>query len=170
MIRRATIEDLPRILEIYNYYVENTTLAFDWEPRTHDKGVLWFESHDERHPIIVQDDPVGGWASLSEWAPHEGYMQTAELSIFVDRNQRGNGLGRELFNSILRIAGELDYHCIISRITEGNDVSRRMHEKSGFRYIGHMNEVGLKFDKWLNVHLYQKVLNETEQGSPDNVG
>ncbi len=164
MTRLAKEKDLPHILDIYNYYVKNTSLAFDTETRDLRKGKIWFNNHDDRHPIIVDNSmPINGWASLSEWSSHGGYQLTAELTIFVENKCHGKGIGKKLFSDIINRAKNLGYHCIISRITEGNEISRKIHEKARFRYIGIMKEVGKKFDKWLDVHIYQKILTNHNQ-------
>ena len=45
IIRPAKLEDLPQILEIYNEAVLNTTATYDYEPRTLEHRIAWFEDH-----------------------------------------------------------------------------------------------------------------------------
>lgn len=160
MIRRAELKDNAAIVSIYNYYVETTVAAFDLRPRSPDEGMEWFEAHDDRHPIIVAEDggEVCGWASLSRWAPHEAYEHAVELSVFVHPRFLRRGYGKALFSHILQMAAELGHHTVVSRVAEGNEVSRKMHENAGFSCVGTMKEVGRKFDRWLDVHIYQKII------------
>lgn len=166
MIRRAHIDDLPDILEIYNHYVYTSVMAFDVKPRNDDEGCRWFAKHTGEHPIIVSehDRNICGWASLSPWAPHGAYLHTVELSLFVHPEYQRRGFGNALFAEIIARAGKLGYHCVISRITDGNDLSRSMHEKAGFTYTGIMREVGWKFERWLDVHVYQLILDTRKAG------
>jgi L-amino acid N-acyltransferase YncA len=161
MIRRAELKDNAAIISIYNYYVEKTVAAFDLKPRTFDKGIQWFEAHDDLHPIIVieKGEEICGWASLSKWAPHEAYDHTVELSIFVHPRVLRLGYGNALLSRILIMSEKIGHHSVVSRVAEGNEVSRKMHEKAGFSCIGVMKEVGLKFDRWLDVYIYQKIIN-----------
>jgi phosphinothricin acetyltransferase len=46
-IRPATLADLPGILEIYNEAVLKTTATYDYEPRTLEHRVAWFEDHQK---------------------------------------------------------------------------------------------------------------------------
>lgn len=167
MIRRAEPKDHAAILSIYNHYVERSVSAFDLEPRSPGESLKWFEGHDDRHPIIVVEDEgeVCGWASLSQWAPHEAYAHTVELSVFVHPRFTKRGYGRDLIAEILRMAAELGHHSVISRVAEGNEASRRIHENAGFSYVGVMSEVGRKFGRWLDVHIYQKIIQGPGQGS-----
>ena len=58
---------------------------------------------------------------------------------------------------IVDIGGKKGLHTILSRIAQDNPVSIHLHESVGFREVGVMREVGLKFGKLLNVHLLQKI-------------
>jgi L-amino acid N-acyltransferase YncA len=167
MTRRAELKDHAAILSIYNHYVERSVSAFDLKPRSLDENLKWFQEHDESHPIIVAEDggEVCGWASLSRWAPHEAYAHTVELSVFVHPGFRGRGHGRALFAEILRMAAELGHHCVVSRVAEGNEASRTMHENAGFSYVGVMSEAGRKFGRWLDVHIYQKIIRGSGEGA-----
>ncbi len=68
-VRRATLDDLPAITEIYNEAVLTTVATFDTQPKTDEEQRGWFERHGPRHPILVAelDGVVVAWASLSEW-------------------------------------------------------------------------------------------------------
>src|SRR5205823_4527909 len=82
-IRRAGLDDLPAITAIYNEAIRGTTATFDTEPKAVAERLPWFESHDERHPILVAeaDGEVVGWASLSRWSERRAYDDTAETSF-----------------------------------------------------------------------------------------
>lgn len=42
-IRAAVRDDLPRLTEIYNYFVVHTPVTFDLEPWTVERRAAWFE-------------------------------------------------------------------------------------------------------------------------------
>jgi len=69
-IRRATTRDLGAITEIYNEAILHTDATFDTKPKTLEEQKSWFDSHDQKHPILIaeQDGLVAGWASLSKWS------------------------------------------------------------------------------------------------------
>ena len=64
-VRPAHRKDLPEILEIYNEAVLNTTASYDYEPRTLEHRIAWFEDHVKNHlPIFVAVNEAGrviGW-------------------------------------------------------------------------------------------------------------
>ena len=90
-IRKAAIADLEAIREIYNEAILTTTATFDTEPKSADERLQWFQSHDERHPILVAvvDGKVVGWASLTPWSDRAAYDDTAETSFYVKSEFRG---------------------------------------------------------------------------------
>ena len=55
----------------------------------------------------------------------------------------------------MRLGAENGLHTVVGLVTEENAASRALAEKVGFRRIGVLEEVGFKFDRWLNVIIYQ---------------
>lgn len=156
-IRRAVMDDLPSITEIYNEAVSTTTATFDTQPKTVAERTDWFQAHGERHPLLVaeKNGAVVGWASLSAWSPRRAYDDTAEISLYVLASQRGQGIGGQLMAEILKAGQQAGLHTILARVTEGNAASVRLHRAAGFELVGIMQEVGFKFDRRLDVHLMQ---------------
>jgi L-amino acid N-acyltransferase YncA len=159
-IRKAQLNDLDAITEIYNDAILTTTATFDTEPKSSAEQLKWFQSHDERHPILVAvlDKTVVGWASLSKWSDRCAYSDAAETSFYVKRGFRGQGIGRMLKEAIIEEARRLRFHSLIARVAEGNPESLRLNERAGFARVGTLKEVGRKFGKLLDVHILQKIL------------
>lgn len=163
IIRPATVNDLSAITEIYNEAVLNTTATFDTEIKSIADRKVWFENHTSRHPILVAviDDIITGWASLSRWSDRSAYDTTAEVSVYVHANYRGQGIGKRLMEVITLEGEHLGVHNIISRISQGNEKSIHIHELLGYKHVGVLKEVGKKFGKFIDVHLLQKVFENT---------
>jgi phosphinothricin acetyltransferase len=163
-IRPANEADVPRITEIYNEAILNTTATFDTDIKSLDDRLQWFRNHDEKHPVLVaeRNGKVIGFASLSEWSDRCAYEGTAEVSVYIDHNYRGQGAGKQLLE-VLTLEGEkAGLHNLISRIAGGNLSSIHIHELFGFTHIGVMREAGKKFGKFLDVHFMQKLLGREE--------
>ena len=159
-IRPATIDDLPAITEIYNEAIATTTASFDMEPKTLEDRREWFDSHGERHPVLVAEleGVVCGWACLTPWSPRKAYDETAETSFYVKSEYRGRGIGRALKGAIIQAAIDLGYYTLIARAAEGSDASLHLNREFGFEMIGTMKKVGRKFGRRLDVHIMQKML------------
>jgi phosphinothricin acetyltransferase len=160
-VRRATLADLDAITDIYNEAITNSTATFDVEPKTTADQASWFEEHSDRLPILVAelDGAVVAWASLSSWSDRCAYEDTTEASLYVHRDHRRRGIGRNLLQALLTAGRDAGLHTVIGRIAEGNDASLKLVESLGFSHIGVMREVGFKFGRRLDVHLVQLMLN-----------
>jgi L-amino acid N-acyltransferase len=159
-IRPAELSDAPAIAEIYNEAILTTTATFDTEPKSVEERTEWLQSHDQRHPVLVAvlDGRLVGWASLTQWSDRRAYDDTAETSFYVHSTHRGRGVGRKLKDAIIDEARRLGYHSLIARVAEGSQESIHLNKSAGFVHVGTLKEVGRKFDRWLDVHIMQKML------------
>jgi L-amino acid N-acyltransferase YncA len=158
-IRTASQEDQRAILDIYNEAVTTTTATFDTDHRSYEKQLAWFASHKKNHPVIVAviENQIVGWASLSPWSDRCAYDTTVEVSVYVHKDFRGQGIGSKLLEWVTLEGKKVGNHTVLSRISQGNESSIHIHEKYGYRHVGVMKEVGFKFGKFLDVHMMQLV-------------
>jgi L-amino acid N-acyltransferase YncA len=160
-IRHATSGDLDAALEIFNHEIVSGVNAWDLESVEGPDRERWLEAHaDTRYPLLVAQDhaKVIGWAGLSPWAHHGAYERTAELSIFVDRSERGRGVGGSLLAQLISEARQVGHHVLIARIEASNEASRQLHLRAGFRSVGVMHEVGFKFGRFLDAEVLELLL------------
>lgn len=158
-IREAGISDLPGITEIYNEAVLNGVATFDTEIKTIDNRREWLAQHGGKHPVLVAiiNHEMVGWASLSRYSDRAAYDGTAEVSVYIHANHRAQGIGSVLFAHLIKEAELLGLHYLLSRITQGNETSIRLHQRNGFNLVGVMHEVGYKFGSYLDVTIMERV-------------
>ena len=161
-IRYAVREDLQKLLDIYNDAIVHSAATFDLATQSIDEREGWFAQFGERYPLIVaeREGNVAGYCCLTAFRSKPAYDRTAELSIYLDKDCRGSGIGTALMERIIDIARERRFHVIIAAITGGNETSVRLHRKFGFVPIGVFHEVGYKFDAWQDVHFFQLTIPE----------
>ena len=156
-IRVARREDLQQLLDIYNYEVVHGVATLDLQPKSLEEWGRWFDAHNiKNHPLLVAEQAgrVAGYASLPPYRSKEAYRSTVELSIYIGPDFRRQGVATALMEAILREARQdPETHTVVSVITDGNEASRKLHEKFGFTYCGAIREVGMKFGA------YQDILN-----------
>jgi phosphinothricin acetyltransferase len=161
-IRPAAFEDLPGILGIYNEAVLNTTATYDYEPRTMDYRVAWFEeNHKNNYPMFVAaagEGRVVGWSALKQYHDRLGYRFTAENSIYVAADQRGKGIGKLLMPPLIEAARVRGLHAILAAIDAENDACIRLHAVFGFEQVGLFKQVGFKFGRWLDVVFMERLI------------
>jgi phosphinothricin acetyltransferase len=98
-----------------------------------------------------------GWASLTRYSDRAAYNGTAEVSVYIHANHCAKGIGSVLFAHLIKEAELLGLHYLISRITQGNETSIRLHQRNGFTLVGVMHEVGYKFGSYLDVTIMERV-------------
>lgn len=168
-LRPATSRDAEAIRAIYNDAVATLTATFDTEPRSPSAQRRWMAEHRAPYSVIVAelDRRVVGWASLSAWSERRAYAGTAEVSEYIAAPFRGQGIGRAMLARLLRDADRRGFHTVLARVADGNRASLRLHRAFGFRRIGVMREVGLKFGRRIDVHLLQRMAPGASGRSPD---
>ena len=159
--------NLPGILAIYNDAVQNTTAI--WNETLVDlanRRAWLLERQAQGFPVLVALDAgeVLGYASYGTWRSFEGFRRTVEHSVYVRRDQRGQGLGLRLMQALIERARAADLHVMIAAIEAENASSIRLHQRLGFVVTGQMPQVGRKFERWLDLTFMQLIL--PEQRSP----
>ena len=154
-IRAATRADLPRLVEIYNYYIHNTPITFDLEPYTIETRTPWFDEHSDtgshRMLVAVENDIVIGYATSSRFRSKAAYNPTVESSIYCAHDATGRGIGSMLYGALFDILASEDVNRIVAGVTIPNDASIALHKRFGFYEVGTFTEQGRKFGRYWDV-------------------
>lgn len=169
VIRTAVLSDTERLLEIYAYYVENTTITFKYDV----PSVMEFQNRMEKilqkYPYIVaqQNNRIVGYAYAGSFVGRKAYNWSAELTVYVDKNYHRCGIGRELYKvleDILKKMGITNLYACIS-VSDSDDEyltsnSIDFHNHLGFKKVGEFHECGYKFNRWYNMAWAEKIIGE----------
>ncbi|MDX2215347.1 MAG: GNAT family N-acetyltransferase [Oculatellaceae cyanobacterium bins.114] len=139
VIRDATAADLPRIVEIYNGSIPGRMATADTEPVTVASRVAWFQQHDlKTRPIWVleRNGNIVAWISLSSFYGRPAYHATAEVSIYVDADYQGQGIGAHLVRTLISRCSDFGVTTLLGFVFGHNTPSLRMLEKLGFNQWG----------------------------------
>jgi L-amino acid N-acyltransferase YncA len=159
--REATENDLDAIAAIYSHEVEHSIATFDLEPPDRQ---YWLDKLAGDHPgdhllvAVDEDDTVVGYAYSWSYRPRPAYSLTRETSIYLDSKVRGKGVGKILYPALLQTMAISGVHTAVALVALPNPGSQALHEACGFELVGTMREVGYKFDQWISVAWYQKML------------
>jgi phosphinothricin acetyltransferase len=122
----------------------------------------WFAAKQKGHyPVlgaIAADGSLAGFATYGPFRPHAAYKYSVEHSVYIRKDQRGQGLGRTLLQAIVAAAERQDYHTIIGGIDSQNAASIRLHRSLGFAHCATIKHAGFKFGRWLDLEFYQCIL------------
>src|SRR5262249_35391186 len=149
--------------------------SYDYEPATLENRMLWFDQHQQLGlPVLVavEDGTVVGFGALSKFREKVGYQYTVEHSVYVVKDHYRRGIGRLMVLALIDAACALGKHVIIGGVDASNEVSIRLHEALGFERVAYFKQVGYKFDRWLDLIFFQRVLVQplTPDPSPTQAG
>lgn len=160
-IRLAIDDDLTDIAKIYNHEIAHSIATFDLDPPTLDYWQAKLRGAQPGDHLLVavdKDDDVVGYAYSWSYRPRPAYNTTRETSIYLDPSVRGRGISKVLYPALLETLAESGVHTAVALVALPNPGSERLHLGCGFSYVGAMREVGNKFDQWIDVAWYQKML------------
>ena len=157
-VRAATKDDLRAIVGIYNWAVNQTFATIDSEPLDAEEAQAWWEMHGKRSLLLVSVDETGviGWARLLPWK-QRGF-DVVECLVYVDPVHHGKGIGAALLTELIREARGLGYRTIVASIARDNRAGLALYSRQGFEMVGTIRNAAHKFDRWMDITLVQKSL------------
>lgn len=170
-IRPATEADLPDIQSIYAHHVLHGTGTFEEVPPSLEEMTARFQAGMGRGwTWLVAADGTGvlGYAYYAQIRDRSAYRCTAEDSIYVREDVRGQGVGKALVSRLLAEAEQAGFRQMIAVIGDSENVgSVGMHASLGFSHVGTLRAVGLKFGRWLDTVYMQRALGAGDSSLPE---
>jgi len=159
-IRHAREDDATAISAIYNQGIEERVATLETDLRTPAERREWMLARGPRHPVVVAEHAgsVVGWASLNSFNPRRAYDHVADLSVYVERDWRGKGVGRALIDHLIADARDLAYHKLVLAAFPTNVQGMALYERVGFRTVGIYHEQGMLDGKWVDVIVMETLL------------
>lgn len=147
------------VMDIFNYYVENSFAAFA-EERLPDSFFEKMQEKTKGFPAYVMkdDQAVIGFCYLSAYHPFPTFRETVKISYFIAAEHMGQGIGKMALDRLETDARALGIRTILAEITSENEASLRFHRKNGFGVCGVLERVGYKQGKYFDVVIMQKRL------------
>jgi phosphinothricin acetyltransferase len=164
IIRLVGAGDSKRICEIYNYYVQNTCISFEEDLVSQEEMDNRIASIRATYPFYVyeRDDELLGYAYANRWKERSAYRYVVEVTVYIDKDHLGRGIGRELLKALLDESRKRGFHALMAVISLPNEKSIRLHEEFGFKKAAHFTEVGYKQDKWIDVGYWELLLDQAK--------
>ncbi len=140
------------VMEIFNYYVENSFAAYP-EKRV---PVQFFDLLIEKlgnypaYAIVNPDEGVVGFCSLKPYLPFSTFRETAEISYFIHPSEVGKGAGKQALELLVAKGSEMGVKQILANVSSLNEESLAFHSKNGFKECGRFKNIitknGICFD------------------------
>lgn len=169
IIRDAVLSDAKELVEIYDHYVKNTAVSFEYETPNLEEFQRRMKKTMESYPylVVLKDGKIAGYAYAGPFVGRAAYRFGCELTIYLSRNCKNCGLGRKLYEALeqeLKKMGFLYlYACIGLPEKEDEyltDNSAQFHSHLGFREVGRFQYCGYKFQRWYHMIWMEKVVGE----------
>lgn len=153
-IRKLSAEDWQQVKSIYEKGIETGNATFQtsapsWED--------WNLSHLASCRIVIENDNrLIGWAALTPVSSRCVYAGVAEVSVYVDPEQSGKGIGLLLLNELVKQSEAEGIWTLQAGIFPENKASIRIHEKAGFRILGIREKIGKQNGIWRDTALLER--------------
>ena len=160
-VRAAVAEDAAAVAGIYNHYIVHTIVTFEEEPVAAAEIARRIEEVQAASlPWLVAEraGAVVGYAYASTWRPRRAYRLSTEVTVYLHPDEGGRGIGSILYTQLLAILRDRGLHAALGGIALPNDASVALHEKFGFKKVAHLEQVGFKFNRWIDVGYWQRIL------------
>lgn len=170
LLRDATPADLPAITAIYAHHVLHGTGSFEEIPPTEAEmaermrkvqgsGWAWLVAEEEGRIL--------GYGYFTQYRDRSAYRYSAEDSVYVREDVRGQGVGKALVSALLPRAGACGFRQMLAVIGDSENVgSIGLHLALGFRQVSVLKSVGFKFGGWLDVVTMQIAVGEGDRTLP----
>lgn len=171
-IRPAVPSDIPEIQAIYAHHVLHGAGTFEEVPPSIEDMQARYDAIVGRGwSYLVSVDATGvlGYAYYSVLRERSAYRYTAETSIYVRDDVRGQGVGKALVQRLLADAEAGGFRQMIAVIGDSENVgSIGVHASLGFQRAGLLRASGLKFGRWVDTVYMQRALGRGEADVPED--
>ncbi len=165
-VRPMEKDDWSAVVEIFYQGIQTNNATFSTSCPSYEE---WDAEHIEECRLVAEfDGDVVGWTALSPYSSRECYKGVASLSIYIDMNHRGKGVGELLLKALIKESEEAGYWTLQSSIFQTNAASLRLHEKCGFRVIGYRERIAKdRFGVWRNTVMMERRITSDIAGGCD---
>ena len=153
-------EDRETIIDIFNYYVENSFAAYP-EMNLPYEAFDMFLQMSQGYPTATVKDSRGkliGFGMLRSHNPMPTFSQTAEITYFLSPDHTGKGVGQKLLKHLEKEGKKKGITNILANISSLNPRSINFHIKNGFIECGRFKRVGRKKGQIFDTVWMQKML------------
>ena len=159
-IRNAQVEDAANLVAIYAPYVEKTAITFETQVPTVEDFKNRIKKTMKKFPYLVaiEEGQIVGYAYASTYYARAAYDWTVELSVYVQKEARGKGVGTLLYTALEEELTARGFKNFLACIALPNPASIALHEKRGYEQVAHFKKIGYKFGTWHDIVWLQKSL------------
>lgn len=161
-IRRAEQRDLPAVLEIYNQGIEDRTATLETETKDDAYIQSRFADRSPRYAVLVaeRDGEILGWASINPYNKRAAYKGVGDLSIYIHRDHRGQGVGKQLLSELEKWGRAHAFYKFVLFTFPFNALGQGLYKKAGYREVGVFRNQGILDGRFVDVMAMEKLLEQ----------
>ena len=161
IIRFVQISDAEDILRIYEPYVKDTAITFEYQVPSLATFKERITAISTAYPYLVCliEGKIVGYAYAYKQMERAAYQWNAELSIYLDKPYYHRGIGKALYGCLIEILKLQNIQNIYGVVSSPNLNSEKLHEYLGFRKCNVLHNTGYKLGAWRDVTWYEKSIN-----------
>ena len=152
-IRELRPEDWPAVRAIYEDGIRSGDATFETETPSWER---WDAAHSELRLAAEREGSIVGWAALSPVSERCCYRGVGEVSVYVEEDARGAGVGRALLDELVNRSERDGYWTLTAGVFPEDEVSIRLHKACGFREVGVRERLGELHGVWRDVVLLER--------------
>jgi L-amino acid N-acyltransferase YncA len=160
--------DAAACAEIYAPHVEGSAVSFEERAPEAAEMAARIERYGASHAWLAaeREGRVVGYAYATPFNERPAYRWSASVSVYLDEEVRGQGLGRALYEALFERLRGRGYRTACAGITLPNRASEALHQRLGFALVGVNRGIGWKNGAWRDVGWYQLELSPAPDGPP----
>jgi len=153
LIRPVNLNDAQELVEIYTYYVLNTSITFEYDVPSIDEFSERIQKITKKYPYLVAtiDSEIVGYAYATAYKERAAYDWSVETTVYVKHEEHGHGIGKALYVELEQALKNKHIVNMLACITFPNPKSINFHSKFGFTTVGHFPKIGFKFNEWRDI-------------------
>lgn len=155
MIVAMQENDWPRVASIYEQGVIQGLSTFTTQIPSYQS---WDASHRKDCRLVAKENNiVVGWVAVSPTSLTLAYQGVVEVSLYIDKEWQGKGLGLQLMQALIDETEKAGYWCLYSSICSVNERSIALHTKCGFRIVGVREKIAKdRFGNWQDTTIMER--------------
>ncbi|ADL50165.1 arsinothricin resistance N-acetyltransferase ArsN1 family A [Clostridium cellulovorans] len=160
IVREARIEDIPYVTAIYNQGIEERTATLESRLRNVKEMEKWLITRSDKHKVLVAEEfeTIVGWASINEFSPRECFNANAGMSIYIEKESRGKGVGKTLLIELIETAKSFGFRKLILNTFKKNNASNALYKSMGFKEVGIYEKHGFLDGEYIDIRIMEKLL------------
>ena len=148
-LRDHRSDDWPEVARIFEEGIRTGDATFETEVPTWE---AWDAAHLPEHRLVAERDGlVVGWIALVPVSPRPCYAGVAEVSAYVGKEARGQGVGAELLAALIESSERAGIWTLETGVFPENAVSLGLLQRFGFRVVGTRERIGQMHGMWRDV-------------------